>query len=81
MAADGGRNDSTRAGSRAGREGSARVDAHRVVHPSYHPELIPIFMMLEGALFRKLNEKAARRNIGYDAMVRLIIREHLADYE
>lgn len=61
--------------------GQPRVPLERVPHPSFFPELVPIFMMLESDLFRKLNEKAARRNIGYDSMLRMILREHLAAYE
>ena len=53
----------------------------RVAHPSFYPELVPIFMMIETDLFRRLNEKAALRSIGYDTMLRIILREHLSDYE
>lgn len=63
--------------------GAPRTGAplERVVHPSLYPELAPVFMMIDAELFRKLNEKAAQRRIGYDAMLRIILREHLADYE
>jgi hypothetical protein len=53
----------------------------RASPPTLFPELVPVFMMVETDLFRKLNEKAARRNIGYDSMLRIILREHLPAYE
>jgi len=80
-------NDSRRDGPQGGRSGMESPASpspsavERVAHPSFFPELVPVFMMLETELFRKLNEKAARRNIGYDSMLRIILREHLAAYE
>ena len=48
---------------------------------SFCPELVPIFMMIETELFHAVNAKAARRNVGYDALIRTILREHLEGYE
>ena len=53
----------------------------RAQHRSFYPELVPVFMMIETDLFRRLNEKAARRQTSYGTMVREIVRQHISEYE
>jgi hypothetical protein len=43
-------------------------------------DLVPIFMMIETDLFQRLNDKAAARRIGYDTLLRTILRDHIGEY-
>ena len=40
----------------------------------------PTLILIGEDLIAKLKEKAARRGIGYQTMMKLIVREHVDDY-
>lgn len=58
-----------------------RAAIARPQRPAFCPDLVPIFMMIETELFRVVNETAARRNVSYDGLIRMIVRERLCQYE
>jgi len=40
----------------------------------------PTSILLDDGLVQKLREKGAKRGLGYQTMLKLIVREHLDDY-
>lgn len=40
----------------------------------------PTSILLDEALVRKLREKGAKRGLGYQTMLKMIVREHLDEY-
>lgn len=42
--------------------------------------LEPAFLLIETEVLEALQIRAARRGISYDALVRLIVRDHVQDY-
>jgi len=56
--------------------GSAQELAKRVVKPRQQATSI----YLPPVLVERLKEKAAKRHIGYQTMLKLIVSEHLEDY-
>ena len=48
----------------------------RVIRPKTHPTSV----LLELDLVRELREKGARRGLGYQTMLKMIVREHLHEY-
>jgi hypothetical protein len=47
-----------------------------VIRPKPHPTSI----VLEPDLVARLREKAAKRGLGYQTMLKVIVREHLEEY-
>jgi hypothetical protein len=56
------------------------IDINAIARPLFRRELVPVFMMIETDLFQQLNAKAAARRIGYDMLLRAILREHIGAY-
>jgi uncharacterized protein (DUF4415 family) len=44
------------------------------------PKTRPTSIMIEQDLIDKLREKGAKRGLGYQTMLKVIVREHLDDY-
>ncbi len=45
-----------------------------------HPKSRPTSIVLEPDLVAQLREKAAKRGLGYQTMLKVIVREHLDEY-
>jgi len=45
-----------------------------------HPKSFPTSIVLEPDLVARLREKAAKRGLGYQTMLKVIVREHLDEY-
>jgi hypothetical protein len=58
------------------RLGSIGVDAA----PRFPRDLVPVFMMLDSEVLRRLNEKAAALRTGYDLLLRAVLRDHIDKY-
>ena len=58
-------------GSDIRRSGSARL---------IRPKAFPTSLVLDAELVRQLREKGAKRGLGYQTMLKLIVREHLHEY-
>jgi uncharacterized protein (DUF4415 family) len=48
----------------------------RVLRKTAHPTSI----LLDADLVKQLREKGAKRGLGYQTMLKVIVREHLSDY-
>jgi hypothetical protein len=55
-------------------------DRTSLARPLGSRDLVPIFMMIQTDLFRRLNDKAAARRTGYDTLLRTILRDHIGEY-
>jgi predicted DNA binding CopG/RHH family protein len=44
------------------------------------PKPMPTSILLDEELVQKLREKALKRGLGYQTMLKLIVREHLDEY-
>jgi hypothetical protein len=60
------------------RLGSIGVDAP--ARPPHSRDLVPVFMMLDSDVYRRLSEKAAALRTGYDLLLRTILRDHIDEY-
>ncbi|MBI4208851.1 MAG: hypothetical protein HY538_04010 [Deltaproteobacteria bacterium] len=49
-----------------------------VIHPRHRQ--LPTSLLLDPALIEKLREKADRRGIGYQTMLKIIVHEHVDEY-
>ncbi|MDE2313710.1 MAG: hypothetical protein KGL04_06020 [Elusimicrobia bacterium] len=56
----------------------ARSRSAVVIHP--RTRRMPTSILLEPAIIRKLKEKAERRGIGYQTMLKMVVYEHIDDY-
>lgn len=44
------------------------------------PKSLPTSILLDEDLVRRLRTKAAKRGVGYQTMLKIIVREHLDEY-
>lgn len=56
----------------------ARSGSAMVVRP--RTRQMPTSILLDPAIIQKLKEKAGKRGIGYQTMLKIIVHEHVNDY-
>jgi predicted DNA binding CopG/RHH family protein len=56
----------------------ARSRSGVVIRPKYRQT--PTSILLDPAIIDKLRKKAAKRGIGYQTMLKIIVHEHVDDY-
>ena len=56
------------------------IRASRVTPAVIHPKQQPTSILLEPELVEQLRAKGGKRGLGYQTMLKLIVREHLHEY-
>jgi len=56
------------------------IRASRVRPVVIRPKSMPTSIVLEPDLVERLREKGAKRGLGYQTMLKVIVREHLDEY-
>ncbi|MBI3303831.1 MAG: hypothetical protein HYZ72_17335 [Deltaproteobacteria bacterium] len=62
------------------RDLGADIRASGVTPVVIRPKLQPTSILLERDLVEQLREKGSKRGLGYQTMLKLIVREHLHEY-